>query len=81
MNVSDPNDFVDVNPNASFTPRRRRNASSDAKQQIYDDESRTLDVASSMTFTRIVLGVTLGLLLFYVVVGPPPEANTLGVRI
>jgi len=53
---------------------RRRAPDADAKQQIYDDEDRVLNVATSQKVTAASLVVVAALLfLFVVVIGPPPS--------
>ena len=53
---------------------RRRSPDADAKQQIYDDEDRVLNFATSNSFSVAgVIGVVVLLFLFVVVIGPPPS--------
>ena len=68
MNVTDPNDLVDMNPGAFVTPKDPN----PAKNQIREDEQRALNVATSTDFTKAMLGVTVGLLVLYLIIGPPP---------
>ena len=68
MNVTDPNDLVDMKPGAFVTPKDPY----PAKNQIREDEQRALNVATSTDFTKAMLGVTVGLLVLYLVIGPPP---------
>ena len=68
MNVTDPNDLVDMKPGAFVTPKDPN----PAKNQIREDEQRALNVATSTDFTKAMLGVTVGLLVLYLVIGPPP---------
>ena len=68
MNVTDPNDLVDMNPGAFVTPKDPN----PAKNQIREDEQRALNVATSTDFTEAMLGVTVGLLVLYLIIGPPP---------
>ena len=68
MNVTDPNDLVDMKPGAFVTP----NDPNPAKNQIREDEQRALNVATSTDFTKAMLGVTVGLLVLYLIIGPPP---------
>ena len=68
MNVTDPNDLVDMKPGAFVTPKDPN----PAKNQIREDEQRALNVATSTDFTKAMLGVTVGLLVLYLIIGPPP---------
>ena len=68
MNVTDPNDLVDMKPGAFVTPKDPN----PAKNQIREDEQRALNVATSTDFTKAMLGVTVGLLVLYLLIGPPP---------
>jgi len=62
-------------PGTSFLRlARRRSPDADAKQQIYDDEDRVLNFATSNSFSVAgVIGVVVLLFLFVVVIGPPPS--------
>jgi hypothetical protein len=71
MNITDPNDLVDMKPGGGslFTSPKDPNG---AKNQIREDEQRALNVATSEGFTKAMLGVTVGLLALYLIIGPPP---------
>ena len=64
-----PNDYVETRFQSN-----RRAPDADAKQQIYDDEDRVLNIATSQKVTAASLVVVAALLfLFIVVIGPPPS--------
>ena len=70
MNITDPNDFVDMKQGGGlFTGGKENNA---AKNQIREDEQRALNAVTSAEFTKAMLGVTVGLLALYLIIGPPP---------
>ena len=70
MNITDPNDFVDMKQGGGlFTGGKSNNA---AKNQIREDEQRALNAVTSAEFTKAMLGVTVGLLALYLIIGPPP---------
>jgi hypothetical protein len=71
MNITDPNDLVDMKPGGGslFASPKDPNG---AKNQIREDEQRALNVATSEGFTKAMLGVTVGLLALYLIIGPPP---------
>ena len=70
MNITDPNDFVDMKQGGGlFTGGKENNA---AKNQIREDEQRALNAVTSAEFTKTMLGVTVGLLALYLIIGPPP---------
>ena len=70
MNITDPNDFVDMKQGGGlFTGGKENNA---AKNQIREDEQRALKAVTSAEFTKAMLGVTVGLLALYLIIGPPP---------
>ena len=46
--------------------------SKSGENQIREDEQRALNVATSTDFTKAMLGVTVGLLVLYLLIGPPP---------
>ena len=63
MNVTDPNDLVDMKPGAFVTPKDPT-----GENQIREDEQRALNVATSTDFTKAMLGVTVGLLVLYLLI-------------
>ena len=70
MNITDPNDFVDMKQGGGlFTGGKSNNA---AKNQIREDEQRALNAVTSAEFTKAMLGVTVGLLALYLIIGSPP---------
>ena len=70
MNITDPNDFVDMKEGGGlFNGGKENNA---AKNQIREDEQRALNAVTSAEFTKAMLGVTVGLLALYLIIGPPP---------
>ena len=70
MNITDPNEFVDMKQGGGlFTGGKENNA---AKNQIREDEQRALNAVTSAEFTKAMLGVTVGLLALYLIIGPPP---------
>ena len=70
MNITDPNDFVDMKQGGGlFNGGKENNA---AKNQIREDEQRALNAVTSAEFTKAMLGVTVGLLALYLIIGPPP---------
>jgi hypothetical protein len=71
MNITDPNDFVDMKQGTGglFNGGKENNA---AKNQIREDEQRALNAVTSAEFTKAMLGVTVGLLALYLIIGPPP---------
>ena len=71
MNITDPNDFVDMKQGTGglFNGGKENNA---AKNQIREDEQRALNAVTSAEFTKTMLGVTVGLLALYLIIGPPP---------
>ena len=70
MNITDPNDFVDMKHGGGlFNGGKENNA---AKNQIREDEQRALNAVTSAEFTKAMLGVTVGLLALYLIIGPPP---------
>ena len=70
MNITDPNEFVDMKHGGGlFTGGKENNA---AKNQIREDEQRALNAVTSAEFTKAMLGVTVGLLALYLIIGPPP---------
>ena len=70
MNITAPNDFVDMKQGGGlFTGGKENNA---AKNQIREDEQRALNAVTSAEFTKAMLGVTVGLLALYLIIGPPP---------
>ncbi|CEF97211.1 unnamed product [Ostreococcus tauri] len=64
-----PNDYVEFK-----SSNKRRAPDAEAKRQIYDDEDRVLNVATSQKTTAVGLIAVASLLFVFVfVIGPPPS--------
>jgi hypothetical protein len=79
MNVTDPADLVEMrsstfgSSNSKERGGRSGKSTSDAKRQVRADEERVLSFWNSSEFTKIGLGITVALLLLYLIIGPPPQ--------